>query len=229
MAIEASYQVISFQMSAGLWLLKFSLAEGKTLFISPQGVEAFDLIPLGIIMADGEISSLGGGTVDPSGKVVLVQDREIPSLLSGVGLTIVSSGEIKITSHLLEEGLLWRDGLPYLKKEQTQLLIYSTGQGFQQGDAREGGIVIEANSPQDLKVQASLTAQGTGFEILGNQKNVSLLGSLQAVDYISGGNKLRVFPSINPGDAASSLPAVPQTTQPVVMFPLLETLEWKEF
>jgi hypothetical protein len=229
MAIEGTYQVVSFQMAVGTWTLKFSPSECRTEFVSPQGATAFDLVPLGIIMASGKINSLGGGAVDASGRAILVQDREISSLLDGVGLTIVASDKVDITSHLIAEGLRWRDGIPYLKEEQTQLVVYSTGQDFQQGVSLGGGISIDAGAPQNIRIQASLTAQGTGFEIAGNGRTVDLLGSLQAVDYVSGGNQLNLYSYLNPADFRSGFLAVPQTVRPVLLIPFLETLEWREF
>jgi hypothetical protein len=228
LAIDGTYQVISFQTGAGLWTIRFSPSECKTQFISPQGVTAFDLIPLGIVMVSGKINSLGGGAVDTSGNAAIVQDREVPSLQSGVDLTIVASDKIEITSHLVAEGVQWRDGIPYLKEEQTQLVVYSTGQSFQQGTCLGGGISVAAVAPQDVKIQASLTAQGAGFEIEGNGHTVDLLGSLQTVEYVSGGNQLNICSFLYSAETWTTMTAVPQTAQPVLYFPLLETVEWRE-
>jgi hypothetical protein len=229
LAVEGSYQIVSFQLAAGAWTLKFSPSEGRTEFISPEGTAAFDLLPLGIIMASGKINSLGGGTLDASGKAALVQDREIPSLLQGAELTIVASDRIDISSHLIAEGLQWRDGIPYVKEEQTQLIIYSAGQEFQEEVGLEGGITVTDTAPLDIKIQASLTAQGLGFEIAGAGRTVNLLGSLQAVDYLSGGNHLNLYTCLNPADVRSGFSAVPQTARAVVFFPLFETLDWREY
>jgi len=225
LAVEGSYQIISFQLAAGDWTLKFSPSEGRTQFFSPEGARAFDLVPLGIIMASGKINSLGGGALDESGKAALVQDREIPSLLRGLELTIVASDKIDISSHLIAQGLEWRNGIPYVKEEQTQLVIYSAGQKFQE----EVGITVADAAPQDIKIQASLTAQGRGFEIAGAGRTVSLLGSLQTVDYESGGNQLDLYSYLNSADFRNGFTAVPQTARPVVYFPLFETLDWREY
>ena len=229
LAVEGTYQVISFQLAAGTWTLRFSPSEGKTQFLSPGGATAFDLLPLGIIMASGKIKSLGGGSPDASGKAVLIRDREIPSLLQGVELTIVASDKIDISSHLITQGLRWRNGIPYVKEEQTQLIIYSAGQEFQDEVSLEGGIAVADAAPLDIKIQASLTAQGLGFEIAGAGRTVNLLGSLQAVDYLSGGNQLNLYSYLNPADIRNGFSAVPQTARPVVFFPIFETLDWKEY
>jgi hypothetical protein len=228
LAIEGSYQVISFQMAAGDWTLKFSPQENSTRFFTPEGDTAFDQVPLGIIMASGSIDSLGGGALDAAGEAVLVQDREVPSLLRGVELTVVASDRIDISSHLIAQGLEWRDGIPYVKEEQTQLVIYSAGQEFQEAVGTGGGITIADTAPPDLKIQASLTAQGLGFEIAGAGRTVSLLGSLQAVDYASGGNQLDLYAYLSAGDIRKDFFAVPQTALPVLAFPLFETLDWRE-
>ncbi len=228
LAVEGSYQIISFKLAAGTWTLKYSPSAGRTEFESPAGSAAFDSLPMGIIMASGRISSLGGGEVDESGSAVLAQDREIPSLLQGLQLTVVASEKIDISSHLIAQGLEWRDGLPYVKEEQTQLVIYSAGQEFQDEVIVEGGITVSDAAPLDVKIQASLTAQASGFEIAGAGRTVSLLGSLQAVDYASGENRLNLYPSLNSADPGSRFLAVPQTKPPVVLLPLLQTLGWKE-
>ena len=228
LAVEGSYQVISFQLAAGDWTLKFSPSEGRTEFVSPEGTTVFDQVPLGIVMASGRIDSLGGGEVDAEGGAVIVRDREIPSLLRGVDLTIVASDRIDISSHLVAQGLEWRDGIPYVKEEQTQLVIYSAGQEFQDEVSLDGGIIIADTAPPDVKIQASLTAQGLGFEIHGSGRTVSLLGGLQAVGYESGGNMLDLYADLGAADIGKSFTAVPQTALPVLFFPLFETIGWKE-
>ncbi len=229
LAIDGGWQVVSFRMDAGLWALKFNPSEGKTLFSSPSGEETFAYLPLGIIMVTGKILSLGGGVVGSDGGVRLIQDQEIPSLLQGVNLTLVAADKITITSHLLRQGIKWQDGIPYVKEEQAQLIIYSTGRDILQGNPVEGGIFIAENAPQDLKIQASLAAQGAGFGILGEQKKVHLLGGLQAVGYESAGNELRLT-ALPPGTGWEmlSLPA-PLTARPVLSLSQFKALDWKEF
>jgi hypothetical protein len=115
-----------------------------------------------------------------------------------------------------------------VKEEQTQLVIYSAGQEFQDEVGLEGGITIAEEAPLNIKIQASLTAQGLGFEIAGAGRSVSLLGSLQVVDYKSGGNELELYSYLNAADIRNGFAAVPQTALPVLLFPLLETLDWRE-
>jgi hypothetical protein len=229
LAIEDGRQVVSFLTDAGLWTLKFSPSLSQTLFSGPSGEETFDYVPLGIIMVTGKILSLGGGVAGPDGGVRIIQDQEIPSLLQGVNLTLVAADKITITSHLLREGVKWQAGIPYIKEEQAQLIIYSTGRDILQGSPVEGGIVIAENAPRDIKIQASLAARGTGFGILGGEKKVQILGGLQATGYESGGNELRLT-ALPPGTEWEmlALPA-PLTARPVLSLSQFKALDWREF
>jgi hypothetical protein len=228
-AIEGSFQVISFQMGAGIWALKYSPSESRTSFRSPQGEENFNLVPTGPIIISGEIQSLGGGVVDAAGEVRLVTDREVPSILPGINISLIASGKISISSHLVQQGLTWQEGIPYVKSEQSQVVIFSTGRDLWTEAAIEGGIVAAAGAPQELKVQASLTAGGEGFTVEGEDKTLRVLGSIQTADYSSSGNKLSLTPwspRLDSGDA--SLPA-PRAAQPVVLIARFAASEWKEY
>jgi hypothetical protein len=123
----------------------------------------------------------------------------------------------------------WQEGVPYVKEEQAQLIVYSTGRDLLQGNPVEGGIVIAESAPRNIKIQASLTARGTGFGIMGEEKHVHLLGGLQAVGYESGGNELRLT-ALPPGTEWEmlSLPS-PSTTLPVLSLCRFKALDWKEF
>jgi hypothetical protein len=228
-AIEGSFQVISFRQGAGTWVLKFSPSESKTLFKSPQGEETFDLYPTGPIVISGQVLSLGGGVVDAGGEVRLVTDREVPSILPGVKLSLVASGKISITSHLVQQGLSWQEGIPYVKSEQSQVVIFSTGRDLWTEAAVEGGIVAAAGAPQDLKLQASLTAGGEGFTIQGESKTLRVLGNIQTTAYSSSGNTLSLTPWSPEFDSDSALPPAPQATRPVVLISRFGASEWKEY
>ncbi|MBN2409323.1 MAG: hypothetical protein JXE07_06250 [Candidatus Aminicenantes bacterium] len=227
-AIEGSCQVLSFRMESGLWILKFSPSESRTVFSSPEGEEVFDLVPLGIIIVDGEVRSFGGGYID-GGEVRLLQDQEVPSLLAGINLTLVASGEITITSHLLQQGISWQEGIPYVKSDQTQLVIFSTGRELWGEDVRQGGIVISQSAPQDLKVQAGLTAGGGGLRLEGEDAALQLLGSIQTTDYAFAGRRLNLIPWL-PQVADDRRPVVgPRTSQPVLFIFRFSIAAWREF
>lgn len=227
-AIEGSYQVLSFRMESGAWILKYSPSESRTVFLSQEGEEVFDLVPLGIIIVDGEVLSFGGGYID-GGEVRLLQDQEVPSLLAGINLTLVASGEITVTSHILQQGISWQDGIPYVKRDQTQLVIFSTGRDLWSEDIREGGIIISQNVPQGLKVQASLTAGGGGLRLEGENAAFQLLGTIQATDYTSAGRRLNLTPWL-PRVADDRRPIDgPRTAQPVLFIFRFSAAAWKEY
>ena len=228
-AIEQDFQVISFQMDAGVWIIKFSPAQSKTYFYSPDGARAYDLVPLGFIIVSGKVESLGGGVVDLAGNICLIKDKEVASILQGINLTVIASDTVNISSHLLRQGIKWQAGVPYVKQESPQLLIFSTGRDFQDGQMKEGGITIDENAPQEIKIQAGLTAQGEGFKILGEKKTVSILGSLQTSDYLSGGSRLEMTPLLPFASLKDSSFKAPATVEPVLFLSSFEPLEWKEY
>ncbi len=228
-AIEDGFQILSFRNSAGCWMLRFNPSKSKTYFTTPGESFSYDFIPLGIIIVNGKINSLGGGVVGPSGQAHLVKDREIPSILQGVNLTIISSERITLSSHLIQQGIRWQEGAPYLKESNSQLIIFATGRDFFSNKKSDGEIVIGQDSPQEIKIQAHLTASGKGLAIEGERKAVHIMGSLQVSDYISNENTLKIaFDERVLEEDYSSL-ATPKTKSPVLYLPLLKVLEWKEF
>ena len=228
LAIEEEFQVVSFLSDLGCWILKFNPQKSQTIFITPEEIHHFDLYPRGIIIVNGKIQSLGGGMMEPSGRAVLVTEEEIPSILQGVNLTIVSSGRITLTSHLIHQGVSWMDKVPYIKYSKSQLNIFATGQDFQGNAATEGEIVIDEDSPQDLKIQASLTASGKGFSIEGESKTVHLLGSIQVSDYSSHENALNLTHDERLLEMNELNQDAPQTAKPVLFLSFFKPIEWKE-
>ena len=228
MVVEDDFQVISFVSEQGCWTLKFSPKECTTIFRTPEETLSYDLIPLGIIIVDGKIRSLGGGKVNPFGEVVLEKNEEIPCILQGVNLTIISSHKITISSHLIHQGVKWTDGVPYVKDSNSQLNIFATGNDFWDNTQRDGKIVIDENSANEIIIQASLTASGEGFSIEGEQKTVHLLGSLQVSDYISNQNALKITLDDRLMMENSLHQNAPQTTKPVFCLSFFRILEWEE-
>lgn len=228
-AIEEDFQVIFFQMGDNSWLLKFSPSRSETFFDSPSGNLSFPLIPLGIIIVNGKVESFGGGMVDATGNIVPIQNKEnVPSLLQGVNLTLVASDEVTISSHLIRQGVVWRDGIPYLKEKSGQLLIFSTGKDLWEDKAREGGITVDPGGAPRLEIHASLATGGNGFRIAGENKLVELAGSLQTTDYTSSGNRLKIYSQ--PLSEILALDAVaPLTQEPVIFLSAFETQEWREY
>jgi hypothetical protein len=228
-AIEENFQVVSFLTELGCWILKYSPQKSKTIFSTPDEILYYDLIPLGIIIVNGRINSLGGGMMDPSGQAILVKEQEIPSILNGVNLTIISSDKITLSSHLIHQGVKWIDKVPYVKDRNSQLNIFVTGKDFQGNAEREGQIIIGKDSPQEIKIQASITAADKGFSVEGEAKTVHILGSLHASDYSSNENKLTFTFDERLLEESDLVQNAPKTAKPVLCLSFFKPLEWKEF
>ncbi len=227
LAIQDSFQVISFLTSEGAWILRFNPHEQKTIFSTPAKIESYDFNPRGIIVVNGEIKSLGGGFVEPTGEITMVSD-ETPCILQGINLTLISSDKITISSHILHQGITWQEGVPYAKDSTSQLVIFTTGQDFLDESLKEGKIIIGEDSPQDIKIQASITAAGNGFAIQGKGKTVHISGSLHISDYSSNNNELKISFDDRFLTDESLLENAPKTTKPVLSILFFKTQEWKD-
>jgi hypothetical protein len=215
LAVDNGWQDIFFAQGQAAWALKFRLFPGRTVFAAPEGTEEFDRAPLGIIIVDGGIASLGGGTVDAAGVPALQTGDPVPSVLNGVSLTIVSTGRVEISSHLVQEGVRWTDEIPYLKESAARLSIWA------------GGDLSLAAAGQELQVQASLTSNKT-ISAAGAGKRVVLAGGLQAAGLDLGGNGLTIV-----SDERTLVPAPededsPRTAVPVFMLLALRPLRWND-
>jgi hypothetical protein len=229
LAISEEFQVIKFVMDSGQWTLWFSLINEKTIFETPAETQSYDLVPRGIIIIDGAIQSLGGGIVDQSGAVILVKDQEIPCVLRGVSLSIISSDEITLSSHLIHEGVDWQDSVPYIKDANSQLHIFAAGQDFGGNGESAGQIIFGEDAPDEMKVQASLTASGQGVTFEGKEKTIRLLGSLQTADYSSNGNTLILTFDERFAQNDEYLQNAPKTALPVIHLTSFKILEWREY
>lgn len=229
LAIQENYQVISFLTNRGLWILKFNPSKSHTLFISPHSTSSYDLIPLGIIIVNGKIASLGGGIVEPSGNISMVKEKEIPCLLQGVRLSIICSEQITLSSHLIQEGVEWQEGIPYLKDSSSQLTILATGKDFLDHSPQKGEIVIHKHSPQNLKIQASITASGEGFNIEGQKKTVNLYGSIHTSNFSSSGNRLHFRFDDRFLKDPTLLENTPQTAHPLLYLSSFQLRQWNEY
>jgi hypothetical protein len=228
LAIQDNFQVIKFVSEQGVWILKFSPQESETLFRTPLAVHSYEFIPRGIIIVNGRIHSLGGGYVDSAEEIIMGQEEELPCILRGINLTIVSSDEITLSSHLIYQGLKWEEGIPYIKDSNTQLSIFSTGKDFLESSERTGQINIAADAPDELKIQASLTASDKGINVLGEGKKVQVLGSLQTSDLVLHDNEISVkFDErfLKPGDL---LQHSPRTRNPVLFISSFNITGWRE-
>jgi hypothetical protein len=229
LAIHGNYQIISFRQNQDLWVLRFSPEEGKTSFISPIEIQTFDLIPIGIIIVNGRILSLGGGYEDAGGKILMAEQEEIPCVKQGVNLSIISSDEINLSSHLIYQGVTWKEGVPYLKDSDSQLIIQAVGHDFFDGEKRAGEIVIGEDSSQDLKVHASMTASGKGVTVLGEDKKIQMLGSLQTSELDLQENEISIkFDERFFHDSDALFQNAPLTKLPVLFLFRFKITGWRE-
>ena len=192
LAIDGNFQILSFSMGESVWVIKFSLHSQSTQFITPEESKFFETIPEGIVIFNGSVLSLGGGILNSSGEAVFVESEKIPCLLNGVNLTLISSEKVSISTHLVHQGLQWQEGIPYIKDSRSMLNIFATGKDLLGSTNQAGKIVLDSSAPENLVINASLTASGEGFVIEGENKTVRLLGGLQTANYISNGNTLKV-------------------------------------
>lgn len=229
LAIQENFQIILFRQGQDLWILKFSPEESKTVFVSPDGIQSFDHIPLGIIIVNGKILSLGGGYADAAGNILMADQEEIPCVKRGVSLTFISSDDITLTSHLIYQGVTWKEGVPYIKDADAQLIIHAAGQDFLDGEEEGGEIIIGENTPEKLKIHASMTASGEGFTVMGNDKEIQLLGSLQASNVALNGNEISIkFDNRFLYREDNIFQNGPLTEKPVLYITGFKITEWRE-
>jgi hypothetical protein len=229
LALEDDFQVVSFISEQGSWILKFNPAHGKTIFITPEETYYYDHVPLGIIYINGKILSLGGGRIDTAGNIILVKEKEIPSVLKGINLTIVSSDEIHLSSHLIHQGVSWSEGVPYMKDKSSNLSIFSTGNGLFNHNETKSHIIIDKDSPENIKIQASLTSNEKGLAIEGKKKEVNILGSLHISNINTGKNHINIFHANQDNKEKNQFSDVPKTTKPVLYMSSFYIQSWEEF
>jgi hypothetical protein len=227
LAVDAGWQYAQFKLEEGSWLLKFNPSRSGTVFQEPDGARAFDRTPLPIIMVNGRISSLGGGIVGPDGSVFLSTDPSVPNVVAGVSLVLVCADEVTITSHLVQEGVRWTDGLPYLKDSQSQLVIQASGRDFVDGTERSGKVKIGRDAPRELQIQASITAGG-GFSAEEGAGDAVIAGSLQTAALDLGSSKVKIIPDERLLSGTPASAAYPKAAIPILWILSLEPLQWRE-
>ncbi|MFO7980556.1 MAG: hypothetical protein R6V00_06950 [Candidatus Aminicenantes bacterium] len=229
LAVEQDFQVLQIAQEAGIWILKFNPQKHETYFITPFGSESYNLTPKGIVIVNGGVDSLGGGIVSASGEIQRLKGVEkAPSLLKSVNLTLISSKEIIITDHIIHEGVQWIDSVPYIKDSQSQLNIFAGGNNITEKQNRTGGITIDSEFSNDLKIQASLTSSTGEFSVKGHNKTVNLLGSVHASQYSTSQNQLNVFTDPRFLAEENLLLNSPKTQHPILYIAEFKLKEWTE-
>ena len=122
----------------------------------------------------------------------------------------------------------WEDGIPYVKDADSQLHIFAAGQDVQGTSNENGKIVMASESPDELKVQASLTASGKGISVEGNNKTVNLLGSIQTTDYNSNGNTLKITIDEWLTSDETHLENAPKSAKPILYVTSFRAMAWQE-
>ena len=178
LAVDGGRQIMEFQSGESVWRLEYYPAAGPAVFHTPTGTETEEHSPAGIVLVNGAVRSLCAAAVVASQQLLPQPEAEIPCLLDGATLTLVSSEEIVIDSNLFHEGVRFAEGIPYLKDKQSQLIVYAGRRDFIDGTETSGRILIGPDAPANVRIQASLTAAGS-FEVGGPQKTVIIAGGLQ--------------------------------------------------
>jgi len=228
LAIGEGWQYVEFQAGESTWRLKFSPSLRRMEFSGPDGLLEADRVPSGMILVNGAIASLSAAQVDTGGLLTpALPAQEIPCVLDGVSLTIVSAASVTIGSHLLHEGLNWMKDVPYLKGKQSQLVVYAGGRDLVDGSVLDGRIIIGPGAPRETKIQASLTA-GDGFVVEGDSKTVVVSGGLQTSALSLGGNRLKIAPDERL--TAGALPPAPgpAAAEPVLLILSVRPVNWTE-
>ena len=229
LAVDGDYQAVSFRRDGDTALLRFSPALGRTTF-APSGSEGsieFDRVPLGMILVNGAVRSLGGGVMGPDGLPAIVADAAVPCVLRGVSLTIVTSDTMTITSHLVQQGVKWLGSIPYLKDSTSQLILYASGRDLIEDRERAGQVIIGPDAPREIALQASIAAKN-GFVSEGGSRTVLLAGGLQTKSLALNGSSLKVVPDERLRDAGRVPDNAPATTRPLLMVLSLRPLRWSD-
>ncbi len=228
LAITGDFQAIHFKMDAGEWLLKFNPTASQTRFITPAEEFIYTLVPRGIVIIKGAVESLGGGVETATGEYELMPNEEIPCVLNSVRLTIISTEEVILSSHLLQEGVEWRDGMPYVKDGKAQLNIFAAGCGLGEEEGGGGRIKISEGAPQDMKIQASLTAAGEGFKIEGEDKTITLFGALHTTEIENPDSRMKILSDDRFLQHPELLHESPQSQIPLLHAAGLYIKEWND-
>ena len=229
LAIDGEYQAISFRRGEDSRVLRFSPSQGRTTFASPGGASplAFDRVPLGIILVNGAVQSLGGGVMGPDGLPTIVTDAAEPCVLRGVSLTIVASDKVTISSHLIQQGVKWAGSIPYLKDSTSQLILYASGRDLLEDQARAGKIFIDPHAPREIALQASIAAK-TAFVSEEASKTILLAGGIQTANIALNGSVLKVLPDERLRDPGRIPENAPAASRPLIAVLSLRPLQWHD-
>ena len=121
-----------------------------------------------------------------------------------------------------------KEHIPYLKGQESQLIIRASGQELFTGEKTPGKIHLQSQDDHEQFIQAHLkTASLSTQSNSDKSRTVNLMGSLQTAQLNLKSTSLNIFhqlPKINdsPGEV------FPLTKLPLLALLLLEPQEWKE-
>ncbi len=228
LGIDSGFQVIQFQQGENTWLLRFNPSTASASFISPSERQDFNELPVPVIMINGRVLELATGRPNGSGFIKKVDDENTPAFLSGLKLTIVCSGKINLTSNLFSDGLDWKEGLPYLRSKQSELIICSTGKDFQSEENVDAGINLLGEAEKEAVVEASLIAGGRGFSAAASADKINIIGSLAATALYPGRNEIDIYnlpPMVQPSPSEPDLRVYSEVA--LLHLSHIKILEWR--
>lgn len=229
LGIEESFQIILVRRNEKKWLLRFSPIEQKTEFQTPLKTEKFNLIPRGMIIINGGVKSLSAAVVSPQGELFPTTEK-IPCFLQGITLTFLCSQEITITSHLFQQGLRLEEKIPYIKGQEAQLIIWSSGKNILTGEKQNGGIKIQIPEQEGPIIQAHLTS--SSFESssqTSGSKKLQLLGSLQTKELKLTNSSLVIYHQPPLQEEDDLYQPFPTTERPILAIIGISPSSWSEY
>jgi len=225
LSIEDGYQVISFEQEDKNWELRYHPPLNQTIWTTPEKSFVYDSLPNGILLINGDISSLEGKDYE---EMTMTTDDLPPSLLPGIKLCLVASGNINIKSPLFQPSLEILPGIPYLQKKQAQLIIFSSARDLITGKESDGSIIINPGQREEMIIEANLTAAGKGVRIEGTGKKITIKGGLQTVDIDNPGSILKIIASLELHYFSKKEDPVPLTEKPMAALISFKPVEWRD-
>lgn len=225
LAIEDGYQVMSFRQLEKNWELRFSPSLNQTVWITPEKSFVYDTLPNEIVLINGNILSFGGKNVE---DMTMMSENPPPSILPGIKLSFVTSGHINITSPLFQPNLEILPGIPYAKKKQSQIIIFSTGKDLITGEEKEASIVIDPGKRKEMIIEANLSASDKGVIIKGTGNEVIIKGGIQTAKIENQSSTLKIIPPTDLSFFLKTEELVPLTQKPLAALVQLKPIEWRE-
>ncbi len=225
LSCEEGYQIMSFRQMDKNWEISFNPSLNQTIWTTPEKSFIYDTLPNNIILINGNVLSFGG----KDGKEVTVMAvPPPPSILPGIRLCFVTSGQVNITSPFFQPNLEMLPGIPYVKKNQSQVIIFSSGKDLITGEENEASIIINPGERNEIIIEANLTSLGKGVIIEGTGKEVIIKGGVQAAAIENSSSFLKIIPLSAPSLLLNLGELAPLPQKPLAILVRLKPAEWRE-